>query len=709
MVTGVIPGQSPTVSTRPSQTLGPGGVSSDGDHTGHNKATVIALSTIFGVGAIAGLLLLALWLLFRRRRGSSRDSHLPWDPRARHHPLPGSGDSEDPELLGSKSVRDIPVVGGRWADHTQTKGRWGFLPTFNRRGTLGQSRFDMFHDEDARSFGHTQAATGSSMAPTRPAFRRFGSSTRNLWNGVLNASTASFKALGRGGDGATTPAADNRHSSPDWWEKTHDPFADDAVAMAAVPSMTAMGMNASRQRGSHSQGTSYGSLSTYNDPFTDELGATHSRMSTTSSRGYYSDVGRADSFQPFLLPIDDEPPLSSLRIPSSDSGAPSRNLKVLTPGLLTPGTLASSEFSNYMSMPSSTPTSVESSGQSGHKLSTPGLLPSMTSLIGSAPATPIKRSDSWWDRFGRTSLSSLTRQVSGGDRGSLNPIRRISVRNNGPSNAYAALDFRDPNPPPRLSGIEETGKSNQPSPENSADAKKGSGGTVDLGGFAHHRKSLSSMKTADSEALERMAGRLDVMQRGRTTSSDVSLTPAGSINEDYEYGGARLVTVHGAAPSASSIGDRRPPHRHGTSSNSQIASPPSTDSPGVISSPGMSTEETYQTAQSRPGAPQRESSESYKTAQSRPSALNPPQRRQTGKGVADRVAVFEGMRLTQSPPTSPVAADKFPSNRGADLEAKRKSVGISYGLAQRPSLFVANPDRRIGSGSTTSDTVPPAS
>jgi len=89
-------------------------------------------------------------------------------------------------------------------------------------------------------------------------------------------------------------------------------------------------------------------------------------------------------------------------------------------------------------------------------------------------------------------------------------------------------DIRDPNPPPRLGGlvaIEESGHSASPEQESPGSNRSNSikrvlsraGGTkVYKGG--KHGKSLSSLRTADSDAIERMAGAIDVVQREQSGS-----------------------------------------------------------------------------------------------------------------------------------------------------------------------------------------------
>jgi hypothetical protein len=114
-----------------------------------------------------------------------------------------------------------------------------------------------------------------------------------------------------------------------------------------------------------------------------------------------------------------------------------------------------------------------------------------SSIIDSYPNHPIQRSPSWWSRFSRTPF--LDRRTSDAGRNS------------------SRIDFRDPNPPPRLGPIRESkysvSASTAPDEEQNQQLL--------------HGKSFSSVKTtktADSEAIEQMAA-MDVMQRADTNTS----------------------------------------------------------------------------------------------------------------------------------------------------------------------------------------------
>ncbi|KAG8901693.1 hypothetical protein FRB99_005165 [Tulasnella sp. 403] len=701
-ITGPILGQPSTVSQSSSPTTGfpgtPGENQGGGDH---DKTIAIVLGSVFGfLGAlILGITL--IWAYFRRKR--SAKVGLPWSTGDRSRLMQSSGDTEDPMLPGAVERGQIPVAVSTLGDRPRNKALLGILPLpFQSRPQASMTRrFDMLHDEDAMSFGHLGGPSVSTTVsgPLRPPYQRLGSTTRQLWNDVINASTTSLRVagavLGIGSVAAAQPLPVPEKESPEWWDK-RDPFSDASVTLSNLPSITAVGMEAAtRQRGAgHQANGSYGSSTGYRDPFTDSIG--HTR--TSSAATGYTEVATSDTFQPFAMPLDDPPPrstlTSALTTPAGDS---SLDHKTLVVGSVPSSVVHSSDTLHPVI---STPTT--ESGSSGDRATSP--LPGFTSLIGSAPVTPIKRSDSWWTRFGRSSISSMSRHTSS-DR--MNPIRALSLRRSpGPSSPrdmLANLDFRDPNPPPRLAGIDETGRSNEPSPSTPQPKKRSANVLEALKN--QHSKSRSSVVTADSAALEKMGGRMDVIQRGRTTGSPTS-TITDSLNEDWEYGTARLVPLHGASPITMSDLPPLPSPSHPGTKASTLGSPKSATSPASGSLSG--TQETFNTApthQTRPVPQKKETPESYRTARSSTSPSS-GSRKSSGQGVAARVAMFENMSYA----TSPIAespADASPSPKSIDVPARMKVVGaVQYGLMERPSLFVANPDRRRTDSTSSMDSRP---
>ncbi|KAG8885517.1 hypothetical protein FRB97_000842 [Tulasnella sp. 331] len=777
-VTGLIPGQSftptsgitlPTTSI-PLQT-NPNGNDNSGDSSGHQRrVAAIAVGSILGVLAgVAFGIVLVYFCLRRRSRG------ILGVPISRHHRLQSSGDTGGDPESATRSRGNIPVAGGPWQEGQPKRLFLGVVPIPFTRGSSSRERFDMLHDEDARSFRQHQQGKGSSInssitggPPVRPFFGRLGSSGRNLWDGVWNKSTTSFKAalgLGAGGFGYTnTPSAEKQ--SPDWWEKRKDPFADDAVAMADVPSVTAVGMGfANRKHNSqHGASDSFASSATaYRDPFKDASFGSHSRGSTSTGH-IYGDLPPTEPWQPFVVPTESGPTSTGYTSPPLSPAMEELGAHLGLPLMPESGSGSGSGASE-----------VTHFSLSSGELKSPITSHPPRSLIGSAPVTPIKRTDSWWSRFGRSSLGTRS-------PGAVSPIRRLSLRNSfvGGKEGYMNIEFRDPNPPPRLEGIDESGKSNDPSP-NTPESQKARRATteVEVAKKPSHSKSMSSfqtVKTADSAALERIGTRVDVLQRGRQGSSETN-TPDGSMYEEGEVRQVRLVLMnHVSSPVGSEYTDR-PSLVDKTSSSTNTTGhhhDPEPWSP-PISSPASGTQETFQTAAShhshtpRPPVHPHNSDESFKSALSSipPPPKAPPKRRVTS-GVAARIALFDniaenspsaislptsptgvtGFHIPPFPPISPPAVPASSSKPPAAIpsppksptpmslamlprvqtgvaetiedkrasstittdkrksevsEMKRNSGNIQYGLKERPSLFVANPDRSSGSGAEPSE------
>jgi hypothetical protein len=155
----------------------------------------------------------------------------------------------------------------------------------------------------------------------------------------------------------------------------------------------------------------------------------------------------------------------------------------------------------------------------------------------------MRRSDSWWARFSRTSF--LDRRSSTGSR----PV----------------TEFRDPNPPPRLRAIEESMHSTSPehvSPESANKISPKSTEPVAI--YNAHNKSLTSVKTADTAAIERLAGSADVqMTRSRSRFSTASDGTEASSFQERPMSWAQTISEDGDdvenqqnPPSHSSHGSR---------------------------------------------------------------------------------------------------------------------------------------------------------
>lgn len=167
--------------------------------------------------------------------------------------------------------------------------------------------------------------------------------------------------------------------------------------------------------------------------------------------------------------------------------------------------------------------------------------PTKSSLIDANPNPyqPVRRSDSWWSRFSKTAF--LDRRASdasnhGVGGGSNHRMRSGSFSGKTYMGPLVA-DFRDPNPAPRLVAIEEKSPESlrDPSRQASGDSKLSDNNRGDgLQGAklrrsattphervysnTAHGKSISSLQTTNTEALEKIDG-MDIVQREVTDAS----------------------------------------------------------------------------------------------------------------------------------------------------------------------------------------------
>ncbi|KAL7278997.1 hypothetical protein ACG7TL_006829 [Trametes sanguinea] len=384
------------------------------------------------------------------------------------------------------------------------------------------------------------------------------------------------------------------------------------------------------------------------------------KASYTSQWSYYEDPFAEYDVESFKLPgeedydsdpaelahppsLDDPPPRPYMYTRVAPATFDVTRLSPLSekPSFLTVSDPTASSDSSHGNSPLQQSSSAELARSSGD-LSRSPRRPS--SIIDANPpiTSSMRRSDSWWSRFAKTPL-----------------LDRLSTDS---SRAQRPLDFRDPNPPPRtLVPIKET--SNSLSPDDPPSAR---GSRHDpMYASAHHGRSATSLqtsKTADSEVIERMGRTMDIVQKGTVSShaSDAS-TDSGVSGETYAHVdtaehelGALALGVPAGLDAASSQ-----PGSAGLSD----------DAPDLVQSP------VEMSATQAAGSP-------AIGPEARPTPRG-PRRPTPGTSVAARIAALE--QRSRSPPPPPPSRPKKP----------RSSV---YGLAPKPSLFVANPDRRSGSG-----------
>jgi hypothetical protein len=181
---------------------------------------------------------------------------------------------------------------------------------------------------------------------------------------------------------------------------------------------------------------------------------------------------------------------------------------------------------------------------------------------------------------------------------------------------------------------------------------------------------MSSLRTVDSEAIERMAGSMDVFQRLKTSSSRRT---TGSVNST---GGISIETL------GSSVDAGRDNYvsRDGTSQGILPDDLPMFSSPVEIlplQAPGGNDPLLLST----PSSPREDSI--CPIASPSPLLLKSTSPTSpSSRSVADRIHAFEKrMSLEQSSP-QPIT-NTYPN---------KKRVTVDYGLVPRASLFVANPD-----------------
>jgi hypothetical protein len=408
------------------------------------------------------------------------------------------------------------------------------------------------------------------------------------------------------------------HSSAPWREKS-DPFSDSAALMMQdEPPAAPQQAKLSHHRPSYASG---GARSSYIDPFADSpVEEPLYDIPEDTRQGENTDV---EPSQGIVSPPDAvTQPLSPLSKQASRS----------------------SDVTTTVSSHAHGPTSFDASRASSRTSNNDGQSSSRmhSSILDSyhPPNQPIQRSNSWWTRFAKTPF--LDRKSS--DASQSRP---------------KALEFRDPNPPPRLVAIQEaSGDSNIPNPQDSDTSRKGTHHKV-YSSVAHGR-SMSSMKTsktADSEMIERMGG-MDVVQRMGTSDSS-----------------------------------------H-TSHTSEPNSPESDSHLRRVSSQYLSDEDTVEspTEMKETDMPGRE--DPFANPLRTPRHVSLPQ-----GGVAARVHAYERRmsRETEGASSPPLSPGMHNTRRWEERPAKKGMVSVNYGLVPRPSLYVANPDRDRSVGESSSD------
>lgn len=163
--------------------------------------------------------------------------------------------------------------------------------------------------------------------------------------------------------------------------------------------------------------------------------------------------------------------------------------------------------------------------------------------------------------------------------------------------------------------------------------------------YGTHNKSLASVRTADTVAIERMAGTMDVAQRIRTGSyRTMGSTSTADTHPDFWEPHSGEIEEYNSSPIEMTHTEPSP-----TLSRSQHPDPE-----------GSSPLEL-------------------------PTSEDNNHRRKPEGAVGARIQAYE-RQLSQD--------EERPSARQLEELARKKNVSVNYGLVQRPSLYVANPDHR---------------
>lgn len=559
------------------------------------RTTVIAVGTAFGVMALIAGSIATTYYIKHQRSEATHDSHF--------HLLGGDG-SEDGDGAGGSSDflaavyhREKPRNGpSAWFGNKESDVNPGVGLVLN--DASGQRR-DMLADEDTREFdlgsiygGAARDDNGGSSWSMRSVGAALGS---------VGASVRGILSRENSGDAASFHRRD-----------LSDPLSDALITTDLSSQDIATAYNR-RQ-------ASYASTNrSYHDPFTDVP--------------INEDIGEQDTHSD-EADTDESTHLTSLA--SQTTLPPTPGIYALAP--LKEQVSRTSEPTSFTSSQELPGSSLESNLVSSY--TSYEHRPPRRSIVDSTPVSdaPLRRSDSWWSRFARTSF--LERRASN------------------PRSPPAALDFRDPNPAPRLVTIQEmsTHSHSAESPEERWRRRS-------------QRRSVSSMqtsKTADSDAIERMGG-MDVIQRVGTNNSHQTTTSTRGDTEDHSWMPARPLSVV-ASSGRSAVS--HPPSNH-EEADVMVESPINVDFPSSLTSSLDSS-----------------------VAITAPIPLRPIPVKDS---VLSRVRAYE-RRMSQDAEgvTSP-GAPLSPTGRNTrklEETSSRNRVTVNYGLAPRASLFVANPDHK---------------
>lgn len=671
--------------TIPSSTMSLAPPSSSTRHPESNSSRnkhiiAIALGTVFG--AIATVVVVAVAAYYCSKR---RTNHRGWRKDEGDQTLIWRDDDDDDDDMleggGRREKGPTAVSGWSTAPERRTKkaAAWAVLSRGRSKPIPHRSqgqRFDMLADEDERQFADLDATHGprrdgttssaGSYETGRPWYRRTASGKRS-WAEVVNSSMTSVKSVGAA---VTRQVSGGSNAAPDWWAKTEGIHPDEARLLGAsdLAEGVAIGGIAARPRGGRQESsTQTYSSSNYHDPFTDshegqgssgfasptveetEMGLMPTAGSSTGpgTAQYHNTQSSASTLEPTAAPVS----TSVTSLSQAQNNRPTLHPLINVITATSDGSHSNSSNSRPSTSSGSSNTALPGSISNRSRSNTNLASPTGT-VMSTAPSAPLKRSDSWWTRFSRTSLL-------GDHPGSPTSPRRLSFRLSGAGSTPEPpkfMDFRDPNPAPRLHAIEESGNTPDGSPDTPESrppsAKRRSG---IYGVHGRSSSSLQTANTADTDMLDRMGGRMDVVQRMRTASTHTASPSDASISSAIQ--GENMPSEHGEFVT-SPLPLPTSPERHPALIGPRIPPPPPANS---------KVKRRPSEVAARVAAYERRASQDY---------------------GADRIP--GGPRL---PPT--------PTETAQERREKRKATA-SWGVVDKPELFVANPDARKGSGDTQS-------
>jgi hypothetical protein len=568
-------------------------------------------------------------------------------------------DDEDPHSITAVRIGNTRDVGPR----ILAMPLWILSMTglARSRRYMDRSRRDILADED-RSIEWVGVSREGSYGPSSFGGRSTRSSIRGLSN-VLAERIASIRNRSRGA--SSTPHSRVPSTTIDWEKIDADPFSPEVALMA----------EALARDGTLDGIALSGPSRPYIDPFSEQDAAAEDRQDDDSEpepvSPYASEPGRKHR-----LPKGARPPAVRTALPPSTDFVP-----------LSPLVEQVSQNSLSISSSSHHTGSDHNAGSGSSRGATRSPRPSSILDPNPPPNEPMRRSNSWWARFTKTPLLERRRSTD--------------------SSTAGFIDFRDPNPMPRLVTIEESAHSQRPSdapseeptqaqrriPSISVAVGRARSGTPTRRPTLYretvHGRSASSLQTANTEMLERVGGTMDIIQREGTLDSHHTPLVGGAYSLEDDFGLASGDGVDGGSHQSRTLFVRGGLTYH---SSRTASSSISFDSPIVLtplpSGAATPIEEFPETA-----SPPSVYSQEVRFEDRSGGPQSP--------GVTERVQAFERRISRESAPPPPPTNTRSREERASPVTTTTTTTttrpAVRYGLVPRASLFVVNPDGTRGS------------